>query len=218
MFVQHWYQQNIGKSPVYVPYGANINLNKPEEKNLVKRGLSNGKYILFVGRLVREKGVHYLVEAFKMLKTNYNLVIVGSDPYNKDYELYLKKIANEKTVFLGKVYGKEVETLYSGAYLYVTPSDLEGTSPALLTAMAFGKCVLVSDIPENQETVGDAGFLFKQGDVDDLSQKLNFLIENPTIVEQTGLKAVNRIKTTYNWDLIASQIAKIYAKQFAFTS
>ena len=99
------------------------------------------------------------MDAFKKINTDFELVIVGGDPYNKQYELSLKKNANKNTKFLGYVYGEDYENLCKGAYLYVTPSILEGTSPALLTAMALYQCPLVSDIPENMETIGDAGFL-----------------------------------------------------------
>ena len=209
-FVQAWYSRNFGKKPVYIPYGANIYLSKPDELALLRKGLFNSKYVLFVGRLVKEKGIHYLIKAFKKINTDYTLAIVGGDPYGKEYENYLKKIANNNTKFLGNVYGKECDNLYAGAYLYVTPSDLEGTSPALLTAMAFGKCALVSDIPENLETIGDAGFLFKQGNIEDLRKKLQLLLDSPNLVERMGCKAVDRINMNYNWDIITENIVKIY--------
>ncbi len=209
-FVQRWYWKNLLRYPLYVPYGANIDLAEPDETVLLKNNLRNKKYVLFVGRLVREKGVHYLVEAFARIKTNFNLVIVGADPYGKEYELFLRKKANEKTVFLGCVYGKEYEDLCKGAYLYVSPSDLEGTSPALLTAMALGKSPLVSDIPENLETIGNAGFSFRHGDVEDLKEKLQFLLENPEVVEDMQKKVVDRVRTYYDWNKITDQMEKLY--------
>jgi glycosyltransferase involved in cell wall biosynthesis len=84
---------------------------------------------------------------------------------------------------LGYLYGTDYEELCKGAYLYVTASDIEGTSPALLTAMALGRSVLVSDIPENVETIGNAGFTFRHGNVEDLKEKLQFLLENPSEVK-----------------------------------
>jgi glycosyltransferase involved in cell wall biosynthesis len=160
---------------------------------------------------VREKGVHYLVEAFKRIKTDFELVIVGGDPYDKEYELFLRKNANKNTKFLGYVYGKDYENLCKGAYLYVTPSELEGTSPALLTAMALGKCVLVSDIPENLETIGDAGFSFRHGDSEDLREKLQFLLVNPDTVDKMERKAIERVRKYYDWNKITDQMEKIYA-------
>jgi glycosyltransferase involved in cell wall biosynthesis len=208
--VQRWYRENLGNFPRYVPYGANVDLTDPDESVFQKHGLRNRNYVLFVGRLVREKGVHYLVEAFRKIKTDFNLVVVGGDPYGSEYESFLRQNANENTKFLGYVYGEDYRNLCKGAYLYVTPSDLEGTSPALLTAMALGKCVLVSDIPENLETIGDAGFSFKHGDSEDLKEKLQFLLENPEEVEKIQKKAIERIRTCYDWDKITDQTEKIY--------
>lgn len=208
--VQSWYFRQFGKSPTYLPYGATIDLTEPNERSLEARGLQKERYILFVGRLVHEKGVHHLVKAFAKMKTDLKLAIIGSDPYKKEYELFLRKNANNNTVFLGFVYGEDYRNICKGAYLYVTPSELEGTSPALLQAMAAGNCVLVSDIPENLETVGDAGFSFRRGDTESLRQKLEFLIANPDLVRETRLKAIARVRENYDWDKIASQLEKIY--------
>ena len=208
--VQDWYRKNFGRFPIYVPYGANIDLTEPDQTILKKRNLRNKKYILFVGRLVHEKGVHHLVEAFKGIKTDLELVIIGGNPYDKEYELSLRKNANKNTKFLGYVYGREYENICKGAYIYVTPSELEGTSPALLTAMALGKCVLVSDIPENLETIGNAGFSFKNGNSADLREKLRFLLANPETVNKIQMKAIDRIGKYYDWNIITNQVEKIY--------
>lgn len=210
-FVQEWYSKKYGKSPIYVPYGANINLSKVDTSFLKKNNLRDKKYILFVGRLVYEKGVHYLINAFNRINTDFELVIVGGDLYGNKYEHFLRKNANKNTRFLGFVYGSDYENLCKGAYLYVTPSMLEGTSPALLTAMALGKCALVSDIPENLETIGDAGFSFRKGDVEDLEEKLRFLLREPDLVDQMQEKAITRIRENYDWNLITSRLEQIYA-------
>jgi glycosyltransferase involved in cell wall biosynthesis len=208
--VQSWYHQNFGKSPLYLPYGATIDLAEPDETALNEKGLQKKKYILFVGRLVHEKGVHHLVKAFGKIETDFKLAIIGSDPYHKEYESFLRKNANGNTIFLGFVYGKDYENICKGAYLYVTPSELEGTSPALLKAMAVGNCALVSDIPENLETIGDAGFSFRNGDTEDLRKKIEFLIENPDIVQATRLKAIEHVRENYGWDKITDRLEKIY--------
>jgi glycosyltransferase involved in cell wall biosynthesis len=208
--VQDWYRRNFDKPTIYVPYGANIDLTEPDDKILNKNNLEKNKYVLFVGRLVYEKGVHYLIEAFRRIKTDFKLVIIGGDPYGKEYEFFLRKNANENTKFLGYVYGKDYENLCRGAYLYVTPSELEGTSPALLNAMAMGKCALVSDIAENLETIGDAGFSFRHGDSGDLREKLQFLLANPDIVDKIQWKAVERVREHYDWNKITDSIEEIY--------
>ncbi len=209
--VQNWYRKNLGRFPIYVPYGANIDLTEPDQTILDKRNLRNKKYILFVGRLVHEKGVHHLVDAFKGIKTDFKLVIIGGNPYGTEYEMSLRKNANKNTKFLGYIYGREFENICKGAYIYVTPSELEGTSPALLTAMALGKCVLVSNIPENLETIGNAGFSFKNGDSADLREKLQFLLANPDIVNTVQTKVIDRIRKYYDWNMIADQFETIYS-------
>jgi glycosyltransferase involved in cell wall biosynthesis len=80
----------------------------------------------------------------------------------------------------------------------------------LLTALAYGKCTLVSDIPENLETVGDAGFSFRHGNVEDLKSKLQLLLLRPEMVDDIRLKVLNRVATVYNWDTITKQIVSIY--------
>jgi glycosyltransferase involved in cell wall biosynthesis len=208
--VRDWYRENFDKPPTYVPYGANVDLTDPDETILKEKGVENGKYILFVGRLVQEKGVHYLLEAFGKIKTDFELVIVGGDPYGREYESFLREKANGNTKFLGYVYGEDLRSLCKGAYLYVSPSDLEGTSPALLTAMALGKGVLVSDIPENLETIGGAGFSFRRGDSEDLKEKLQFLLANPGVVDKIRGKAIDRVHNYYDWNKIMDRMEKIY--------
>ncbi len=209
IFVRNWYQEHYGKAPIYIPYGTKMG-RCVDEDVLRKYQLEKERYILFVGRLVREKGVHYLIEAFGKIRTHMELVIVGSDLFDKTYEEFLKSKATRNTKFLGFVYGKDYEELCKGAYLYVTPSKLEGTSPALLAAMGYGNCVLVSDIPGNVEVVGDAGFVFEAGNVGDLRDKLEHLLNNQDIVEDYRRKAAKRVKELYDWDRVTDQLERIY--------
>ncbi len=77
--------------------------------------------------------------------------------------------------------------------------------------MALKKCVLVSDIPENLETIGDAGISFKNGNIDDLREKIRKLFNEPEIVIKYEKKAVSRINNHYNWDNITAELEKVYA-------
>ena len=72
-----------------------------------------------------------------------------------------------------------LEELFSNAYAYVMPSELEGLPHSLLQALSFGKCVLASDIPANLEAPGDCGVTFKSGDIEDLKKKILFLLNHP---------------------------------------
>ena len=94
--------------------------------------------------------------------------------------------------------------------IFVLPSDMEGLSLALLDAMGAGLCVLASDVPENREAVEGAGFTFRCGDVDDLSDRLRFLIAKPAIREAAGKAARKRVEEEYQWDKISREIEQAY--------
>ncbi len=208
--VIRYYLSNYRKAPLYIPYGANV----PESVlpcNLVQRyGLEPEQYILFVGRLVPEKGVHHLISAFEKVNTDKKLVIVGDNIHGQEYVERLKSTKDPRILFLGFVYGEAYQQLNSHAYLYVQPSELEGTSPALLGAMGLGNCVLVSDIPENCETIGNAGFTFKANDPADLALKLQMLIESPAEVREYKRRAVERVVTHYSWDVVTDEYERLF--------
>lgn len=208
--VVKYYKERFDKPPVYIAYGANI-LTTSENVDMLKTyGLIPNGYILFVGRLVPEKGVHYLIDAYNQLETDLPLVIVGDNIHDQEYVQSLKKASGEGVKFLGFVYGEGYNQLNSHAYVYVQPSDLEGTSPALLGAMGHGNCVLVSNIPENLETIGNAGVSFEKSNPVDLARKLRYLIDNPGTVSDYKQKAQLRIQTTYNWDTITEQYERLF--------
>jgi glycosyltransferase involved in cell wall biosynthesis len=212
LYVQRWYATTFGRAPFYVPYGAESSLRGADAEVLKKYRVGNDEYVLFVGRLVPEKGVHYLVQAFNALgkQLGFKLIIVGRDPYNSGYESSLRKMAGDSVIFVGYVYGSDIENLYKGAYLYVTASELEGTSPALLSAMGFGNCVLASNIPENLETIGDAGVTFRNKDVCDLREKMVQLLSSPDVVENYRRRAVKRVAEFYSWDSVAERMEQLY--------
>ncbi|VAX34557.1 Alpha-D-GlcNAc alpha-1,2-L-rhamnosyltransferase, partial [hydrothermal vent metagenome] len=167
-----------GIESVYIPPGVNQpNMEKPD---LIKEyGLHGNDYILFMARLVREKGAHYLIEAYNRLNTDKKLVIAGDAKHEELYksELYRLAEGNKNIIFTSFVRGKMLDELLSNSYLFVLPSEMEGLPIVLLEAMSYGNCCLVSDIPENLEVLSDLGYMFRNKDIDDLSAKLRYLIE-----------------------------------------
>jgi len=208
--VAKYYRDRYDKEPIYIAYGADMPEPGKEDGSVQDFGLEPRKYVLFVGRLVPEKGVHHLIKAFETVDADLHLAVVGDDPHNKTYVESLKATKDPRIRFLGFVYGDGYQRLCSNAYLYVQPSDVEGTSPALLGAMGFGNCVLVSDIPENLETVGDAGFSFESGNPASLKDKLEWLVGEPELVREYGRKARARVTSVYSWDRIAEDMEGLY--------
>src|SRR5437667_9068742 len=96
--------------------------------------------------------------------------------------------------------------------VFVLAVDLEVLYFAVLEAIGGGVCALASDIPENREVIGDAGFTFAPGDVKDLERMLRLLIEAPQIREITGLRARERVREFYQWDSVATEVQEIYLR------
>jgi len=204
-----FYLEEMGRDTTYIPYGANLEDVKGTD-TLDRLGLTPRDYILFVGRLVPEKGVKYLIEAFEGLNTRRRLVIVGDDPYNPDYVQELRATRDPRILFTGYVFGNGFQQLMRHCRIYVQPSEVEGTSPVLLTAMAYGRPVVVNGIPENLHTVGDAGFAFPPGDVRVLRDILHAILEDDERLREMGRKGVERVRANYNWDRIADQFEHLF--------
>lgn len=206
------YAKEVYGNPVtYIPNGVAVNRASGADK-IGRWGLRSGSYIVAVSRLVRHKGLHYLIEAFKNLKTDKKLVIVGDGAFTDDYVKEIKESAaeNGRIVFTGNQTGDTLDQLFTNAALFVQPSESEGLSIALLEAMAHALPVLVSDIPENREAVGAGSFLFKSKSEKDLEEKLDFLLSNPEIARLSGEVNRRRVEANYNWDTIIEDILKIY--------
>lgn len=209
--------KKYGTQTAVVPNGANVNFS-PRADKLSRWGLREKRYILSVGRLIKHKGVHYLVEAFKRLEdtgklpNNFKLVIVGDGFHTDDYVKYLKTISEGRSniILTGSQTGENLAQLFSHAYLFVQPSEYEGLSIALLEAMGYGLAPLVSDIKENTEAIDDAGYSFKVKDTGDLREKMAYLLNRPGEVERIGKLAQERVKNEYSWDSIVQKTVKVY--------
>ena len=162
--VQDYFKETYGRKTHFIPNG--VNRPQTREANLItdKFGLKKDSYILFLGRLVPEKGIRYLVEAFKNVKTDKKLVIAGGSSDTDSFMKELKELAkgDDRILFTGFVQGAMLDELYSNAYIYTLPSDLEGMPLSLLEAMSYGNCCLVSDIPECAEVVEDKALIFQK--------------------------------------------------------
>ena len=103
-----------------------------------------------------------------------------------------------------------MDELYSNAYVYCLPSDLEGMPLSLLEAMSYGNCCLVSDIPECTEVVDDKAVLFRKSDISDLRQKLSSLIDNPDNAMQIKKQAADYICKKYDWEEVVEKTVSLY--------
>ena len=210
--VQKYFMDTYGRRTVFIPNGVNRPILRSPQRITEKYGLEKDEYILFLGRLVPEKGIPYLIEGFKGIKTQKKLVIAGGSSDTDAFMQELKKLAlgDDRIIFTGFVQGQMLEELYSNAYLYTLPSDLEGMPLSLLEAMSYGNCCLVSDISECAEVVEDKTLIFRKSDVADLTRKLQFVCDYPEVVASYKAGASDFICSKYNWDDVVEQTLKLY--------
>lgn len=212
--VQQYFMKNYGRKTRFIPNGTTKAEILPAD--IIKREfeLEKDNYILYLGRIVPEKGIQYLIDAFKNVDTDKKLVIAGgaSDTDSFMNELKEKAKNDDRIIFTGFVQGKKLEELYSNAYIYTLPSDLEGMPLSLLEAMSYGNCCLVSDIAECADVVENVGVKFKKSNVNDLKNKLQMLCNNKQIVETIKSQSADFVCSKYDWDKIVEKTLKLYKK------
>lgn len=209
--LKKYFQSTYGNETVFIPNGTHVPERRAPSK-LRKYGLDEGRYILFVGRLVPEKGCHFLLEAFNQLDTDAKLVMAGGSSFSDGYVDKLKSLrnGNDRIVMMDYVYGDLLDELWSNACFVVQPSVLEGLSIALLEALSFGKCVLVSDIPENMEVVEDCAVSFQSQNVTDLRDKMQHLLTSPDLVDSFEDRCRRLIEENYSWEVVVDALERVY--------
>ena len=213
--VQKYFKETYNRDTIFIPNGV----NKPKiiKPNIIskKYNLNKDDYILYLGRIVPEKGIHYLIDAYLKINTDKKLVIAGGASDTSEYYNELKEKAkeNKNIIFTGFVQGKELDELYSNAYIYCLPSDLEGMPLSLLEAMSYGNCCLTSDIDECSEVLEDKGITFKKSSVEDLKDKLETLINDEKLVNKYKKNAQKFILNKYNWDEVVKRTIELYEKK-----
>ena len=198
---------------IYIPNGVEPRPGRAPER-IRQFGIGSRDYLLFLGRLVPDKRCHLLIDAFRKLgdRANKKLIMAGPTWHSADYVSSLRQLAGDDPdiVFTGEVDEDVLEELYTNCYAYVLPSEVEGMSLALLDAMAFGACVVASDIAPNADVVGGAGILFASGSADDLARKLEQLLGDPDRAQKLRAMARQRMTSEFDWDKIARQWEEVY--------
>ena len=208
--VGRYYKERYGAESCLIAYGMREATLQGNEW-LERFGLEPRKYVLFVGRLVPENNVHDLIRAFESVTTAHKLVIVGDDPWEKQYVRKLKSTRDPRVVFTGGVYGDGYEQLQKNAYLFVLPDEVGGTHPALVEAMGYGNCVLVNDTPSNLEVIANAGFSYRSAEgAEDLRTQLQTLLDSPQIVREYRVRAAERALTHYRWEDVVRRHLSLY--------
>lgn len=202
-------KREYGVAAAHIPNGATP--GRPRPPRLIREyGLAGDDYILAVGRIIPDRGLHHLIEAFNRLDTSLRLVIVGSEMPRTAYSDHLQKLANERVLFTGNLFGEALQELYSNCRLYVLASSVEGLPITVCEAMGYARGQLLSDIPENREVAGDAAKYFKSSDSNSLYESLKNLIEDREALSELGNRGIRRVESEFNWDHIADAVERFY--------
>jgi glycosyltransferase involved in cell wall biosynthesis len=209
------YRSLYGRSITYVPNGVTPRQPQPPAEITTRFGLAEGSYLLFVGRLVPEKAPDLLIRAFRHVRDDLRLVIVGGSSFTDRYASVLRRLAAEdpRVILTGYVYGATLQELYSNAAAFVLPSLLEGLPLTLLEAASYGTPVVVSDIPPHVQVVQEDGpgrRLFRSGDERSLTEALRTTI-GEFVREREGARQFSgQVAEAYRWDDVARTTESIY--------
>jgi len=212
--MQEYFWHEYGRDTYYIPNGIDPLPKAPAPGDTLTYypQIRTGEYILTLSRIVPEKGIHYVIEAFRQLDTDKQLVIAGGPSNAEEYMQQIRDLAaqDDRIIMSGFADAPRVQELMSNAWVYVIPSDVEGMSISLLEAMSCGNCCIVSDIMENLEVVEDKAVRFRRGRPEDLKEKLEHLLRHPEAVEKYRSEASDFICSKYNWKKMTEEIAELY--------
>lgn len=209
-----YFLDNYNRETRFIPNGMSIKERSyPPELIREKFGLEKDGYILFLARIVPEKGLHYLIEAFRNIKTDKKLVVAGGLTHGNEYVEKIKKMAepDDRIILTGFVQGEMLDELFDNCLVYVLPSDIEGMAMSLLECVSYRTPCLVSDIPENLEVVGGYMPSFKQGSAESLRQELEKALDGS--IKNVDPACYNQILRRYDWEDIVTKTTALYEKR-----
>ncbi len=206
--IYDYYRDRLGLDTAMIPYGASVQRKRRTEV-LNKYGLKANDYYLYVARFEPENNPDKVVKAFEQVKTRRKLIMIGDAPYATSFVQRVRSTKDPRIKFLGFVFGFDYKSLQQSAYACINATEVGGTHPALIESLGFGNCVLVNGTPENMETANGSAIPFwffrSKNPTAGLQKKIQFVDDNPRVVQQYRRKAVVHIRKNYRWDTVAAQ-------------
>jgi glycosyltransferase involved in cell wall biosynthesis len=204
--VQEYYKKRYGTGSEMIGYGAEP---QPGSNHFSQFGLCRRQYILYVARLEPENNPEIVLNAYRELKTDWPLVVVGGNPYQPGYVEMLKSLGDDRVIFMGPVYGEQYWSLQQNAGVFVFAGEIGGIHPALVEAMAAGNAIAYLDTAANRETTSGCGVAF-QHSAADLGSKLRELIASPQTMEHMRAESANKARGTYNWEQVVDRYEALF--------
>jgi glycosyltransferase involved in cell wall biosynthesis len=212
--IKRYYQETYKTDSQVIAYGAHV-VKRPAGKILQQFGLSARKYVLYVSRLEPENNALGVVEAYCRSASQIPLVIVGDAPYAKEYIARVKAAADSRVIFTGFQFGEAYQELRSNALVAVQATEVGGTHPALVEAMAYGNCVIANRVPEHEEVLADAGLYYEKNDFLQLTELFTKVLSDPDLIEKFGQLAQARAKEHYDWEAVTDKYEQLFKELLA---
>lgn len=206
--IADYYRRRFKVTPAVIAYGATVN-QRPAGEVLRELGVAQGQYLLYVSRLEPENNALLVIKAYREAQISIPLVIVGDAPYATAYKAQLREAAGEaKVVFAGFRFGEAYQELRSNCMFYIQATEVGGTHPALVEAMAYGNAVLANDVPEHREVLQDCGLYYRTQK--EAAQAMRLLSEDRELRQALAAKARARGGAEYSWDRITDLYEELF--------
>lgn len=212
--IERYYRERYGTRSVFIPYGAKTE-KAAGRATLDALGLIPGEYFLYVSRFEPENNPHLVVKAFEKVQTVKKLVMVGDAPYSAKYIESVRETRDPRIMFPGAIYGEGYHQLQTHAFCYIHATEVGGTHPALIEAMGQGSIVIANDTPENSETLGNAGLLYRRNNAGDLTALMQKVADRPDEYATLKAAALERIRSVYSWEAVIDQYERLFMKMTA---
>ena len=208
--IRSYYRERYGKDSSMIPYGADV--QRAQSRIALDRlGIEPDGYLLYVSRLEPENNALLAVKAFEQVATDKKLVMVGDAPYAREYIAELKRTSDQRVLFPGAIYGEGYRELLSHAYAYLQATEVGGTHPALIEAMACGRCVLYLNTPENREVAAETGLAFEKSE-ESLAAAMRRVLADESLSRSLGCAAERRVREHYQWEAVATQYERLFER------
>lgn len=217
--IVRYYRETFSRDAILLPNGIHpvADAFTPDAATLERFGLSPGRFMVTISRLVPEKRHDDVIRAFAKIPGDWKLAIVGEGTNSQDYVDRIKKLAqgDPRVVFTGKLGGDALQTLFRSARLYLSASELEGLPSSLLECMDRNVCAIVSDIPphrELMEQVEGYDLLFDVGNVDQLAERIARGLASEAHTATLAARARAMVRARYAWPVLAEATERLYLK------
>jgi len=204
--IHDYYAKKYGVESTVIGYGSEM---PKSDYSLNGFKLQPGRYVLYVSRLEPENNPELVLRSWRQVQTDWPLVIVGDNAYKPEYLERLSKLADDRVIFTGFVFGDGYWALQKHAGIFVFACEIGGVHPALIESMAAQNATLYLDTPENHETAGDAAVAYSKNETD-LAAKLQELLDNDAEREQWGIRARQRAQERFAWEAIANKYERLF--------